>query len=185
MLKEEIIKQVGVSHENRYAVTVGVHGTDKSWADLLLWLNNTYGKDGDDSVWFPSQEEFYEYNYYRIHATLAFEQIDERTIKLSVTLPSGQYFYYPSVTVNLGGVSLSQIGNVSTSQSVTGFSYGEHNNGIILNIDCRKMLLERATHFVEEYEAKKTDSSYKADAIYFVNMLKESPEKGGLLKRVK
>ena len=53
-------------------------------------------------MWFPSQEEYYEYNYYRTHgAAPQIEVIDETTLKLTVDLPSGQYFYYPSVTVNL------------------------------------------------------------------------------------
>lgn len=53
-----------------------------------------------------------------------------------------------------------------------------------LDIDCRKFLLQHATHFVEKYEKNKTDPSLKADAIYFVNMLKESDEKRLLLERL-
>ena len=55
----------------------------------------------------------------------------------------------------------------------------------MLNIDCRKFLLQHATHFVEQYEEDKTNESNKTDAIYFVNMLKESEQKYQLLERVK
>ena len=41
-LKKEIDKQLQLSPEERMAINVGVHGTDASWADLLLWINNNY-----------------------------------------------------------------------------------------------------------------------------------------------
>ncbi|UVV55888.1 hypothetical protein NXW60_17615 [Bacteroides fragilis] len=46
-------------------------------------------------------------------------------------------------------------------------------------------LVEHATHFVEQYEKDKTNQSNKADALYFVNMLKESSKKAELLNRIK
>lgn len=55
--------------EEREAIHVGIHSTGTAYAQFLLLLNNIYGKDGDDSVWFPSLEEYYEYNYYRINGT--------------------------------------------------------------------------------------------------------------------
>lgn len=44
--------------EDRKGIHIGVHNTDDSWVELLTWINDTYGKDGDDSVWFPSLEEY-------------------------------------------------------------------------------------------------------------------------------
>lgn len=55
----------------------------------------------------------------------------------------------------------------------------------MLNIDCRKFLVEHATHFVEQYEKDKSNKSNKADAGYFVQMLKASTKKTELLNRVK
>lgn len=183
-LKQEIIKQSNTKKEDRNAVYIAVHGTDTPWVETLEWLNDTYGKDGDDSVWFPSQEEYYEYNYYRIHGTTKVEKVDATTLKITVNLPSEQYFYYPSVTVNLKGIPLVDITSVSTNDAVTGFSYGSHSEGVMLNIDCRKHLYEHATHFVKQYENNKTIFSLKEDAFYFVNMLKDSPEKEELLDRL-
>lgn len=60
--------QLALPVEEREAVNIGVHGTDRSWSEMLLWLNNTYGKDGSDCVWMPSFEEYFEYNYLRRHA---------------------------------------------------------------------------------------------------------------------
>ena len=55
----------------------------------------------------------------------------------------------------------------------------------MLNIDCRKYLTEHAENFVKRYEANPTDASAKADALYFVNMLKDSDKKEELKKRIK
>lgn len=74
-----------------------------------------------------------------------------------------------------------------TDGAVTGFSYAEckPKDCIMLNLDCRNSLAEHAENFVERYEADPNGISNKEDAIYFVNMLKESAKKEELLKRIK
>ncbi|WP_298652997.1 hypothetical protein [uncultured Proteiniphilum sp.] len=178
----KIESELRKAKEERQALHIGIHGTTVTFAQFLLWLNNTYGKDGDDSVWFPSLEEYYEYNYYRTHGTVT-KEISGNTIKLKISLPSGQYFYYPSVTVNLSGIKKEQIKQIDSDNKVTGLSYMDYEDGLMLNIDCRRYLVEHATHFVEKYEAFHS-SSNKNDAIYFTGMLKESSQKTELLKRI-
>jgi hypothetical protein len=182
ILEDEIARQLALPVRERKAIMVGVHGTDEGWVQFFQWLNDTFGKDGDDSVWVPSQEEYYEYNYYRRHADIE-KIVEGNTLKITVSLPSGQYFHYPSVTVNLKGLSDDNVTDVSSSNSVTGLSRADHADGMMLNLDCRKALAAHATHFVEEYEKQKSASN-RRDALYFVNMLKESQAKRGLLDRV-
>lgn len=125
------------------------------------------------------------YNYYRIHNTVSVEQTDNSTLKLVVNFFDGEgHFYYPSVTVNLSGITTENIASIESNDEVTGLSYANHGDGIMLNIDCRKYLAEHAEHFVEQYEANKSDASAKADALYFVNMLKESDKKKQLMERI-
>ena len=150
-IKDEIRQQRRAPERNRKAVHIGVHNTDNDWIKLLEWINDNYGKDGDDSVWFPSQEE---------------------------------YYYYPSVTVNLSGLKKEDIVSVETDDAVSGLSYNNFEEGIMLNIDCRKHLAEHATHFVEQYEKDRSNASNKADALYFVGMLKDSERKTALLNRI-
>ena len=172
--------------DEREAIHVGVHGTDVTFVQFLLWLNNKYGKDGTgrnkDSVWFPSLEEYYEYNYYRVNGTID-KEITGDTLKLRISLPSEQYFYYPSVTVNLSGITYDQIRQVSSNDAVTGLSYAEYDGGVMLNIDCRRFLFEHAAHFVNKYLNAPTESN-RNDAIYFVEKLKESPKKDELRKKI-
>lgn len=175
--------QLKLDKKDRKAIHVGVHGTNYDWASTLLWLNDTYGKDGDDSVWFPSLEEYYEYNYYRIHGSVN-KNVNNNILKLTISLPSGQYFYYPSITINLKGLKKENITSVSSTSQITGLSYGNYKDGVMFNIDCRKFLVEHATNFVEQYEANKNNSNLN-DARYFVNMLKESDKKQELSNRLK
>lgn len=184
MLKTQIEEMLQLPKEERRIINIGVHNTDNDWVYFLKWINDTYGKDGDDSVWFPSQEEYYEYNFYRINGTIKVEKINDHTFKLIVSLPSKIYFYFPSVTINLNGILKDQVETISTDEAVKGLSYNNHNNGIMINIDCRKFLAEHATHYVSVYEQCKSNMYKKADAIYFTNMLKESDKKDELLKRI-
>lgn len=55
----------------------------------------------------------------------------------------------------------------------------------MLNIDCRKYLAEHAENFVKRYEANPPDASAKADATYFVEMLKDSDKKEELKGRIR
>lgn len=180
-----IANELKLPKEERKAIYVGIHSSDTSWINFLSWLNDTYGKDGDDSVWFPSQEEYYEYNYYRIHSTLHLEQIDENTIKLVIDLKGGEHFYFPSITVNLRGIKQEDIKELTSNDLVKGLSSGNFEDGIMVNIDCRKYLVEHAEHFVEKFEKDRSNTSNKTDALYFVNQLKESTRKLELLNRIK
>ncbi len=182
-LKQTIKTLLEKPKEERKAMAVGVHGTGRDWVSFLTWLNDNYGRDGDDSVWFPNQEEYYEYNYYRIHGTINRSTVGN-TIKISVSLPSGEYFYYPSITLNLKGLLKENILSIQSNDVVTGLSYNKYAEGVMINLDCRKFLAEHAEHYVELYETKKT-SSYLNDAQYFVNQLKESQTKESLLERLK
>jgi hypothetical protein len=168
--------------EERYAIHVGIHGTGYTFAQFLLWLNNEYGKDGDDSVWFPSLEEYYEYAYYRSHGTIE-QEVEGNRITLKISLPSEQYFYYPSITLNLSGIKEAQVKSITSGDEVTGLSYGNHADGLMLNIDCRRFLVEHAEHFVDKYLESPTESN-KRDAVYFVKKLKESPVKEELSKKI-
>lgn len=183
--KEIIKSQLQKPKTEREAIHIGVHSTDNNWVEFLQWINNTYGKDGDDSVWFPSQEEYYEYNYYRIHGSINIKQVDKNTIKLIIKLPSEKFFYFPSISINLSEIKKEEIVSISSNDVVTGFSYGNYNGKLTMNIDCRKHLYEHAAHFVKQYEKDKSDKSRKSDAYYFVNMLKESAGKNQLLNRIK
>ena len=178
--KDLVLRAQSMAPKDRPAVHLGVHETDREWAEFLLWLNNTYGKDGQDNIWFPSQEEYYEYHYYRQHCAInVSRQGDE--VKIKVKFPNQPHFYYPALTLNIPGLKMKMIKSVTSSASVTGLSYGDFDEGISINFDTRQYLFEHADHYVKKYLAKKSTSSL-ADAYYHIGALKNNEQKQELLK---
>lgn len=167
---------------DRKAVYVGLHETDNDFAHLLLWLNEQYGKDGIDSLWLPSQEEYYEYMYYRKHCQLDLIK-ENNTLKIKIKFPEEKYFYYPSLTLNLPGLSLENVKSVSSNDTVTGLSYGAYKEGVSINLDCRKHLYQQASYYVDKYLSKRNIINLQ-DANYFVNMLKDSSQKKALVEKI-
>jgi hypothetical protein len=185
-VENQITTELAKPKEERSAVFLGVHGTDTSWVEFWQSLNDTYGKDGDDSMWFPSYEQYYEYNYNRVHARID-KQVNGNILRVTVELPGGQYFYYPSTTINLVGLDAEHVQSITVNDAVTGLSHAAYDSGYMVNVDCRKGLAARATHFTELYE-KETFTQLRAlylqDALYFTRMLKDGSTKSGLLGRL-
>lgn len=186
-IKEAIVNELAKPEDERAAICVGVHGTDWGWVEFFEWLNDEYGKDGQDNLWMPSQEEYYEYVFNCRHGRITPRRVDDYTLELTVDLPGGNAFYYPSVTVNLYGIETEDITSIETDDATTGFSFAdcEDKKCVMMNIDCRKHLTEHAENFVKRYEANTTVKAYREDALYFVGMLKESDKKEELIKRIK
>lgn len=184
-VKSKIQAMLAKSLDEREAISIGIHGTDNSWRNLLQWIDSTYGARGDSSVWFPAQEEYYEYTYYRNHSLMNMTKVDDYTYKITINMQGEDNFYFPSITVNLSGISKDNIKSITTNDAITGFSYANHAKGIMMNVDCRKFLYDNAVHYVETYEKDPSKAWKKEDALYFTNMLKTSDQKTTLLKRIK
>ncbi|PKO97027.1 MAG: hypothetical protein CVU12_02875 [Bacteroidetes bacterium HGW-Bacteroidetes-7] len=182
-VQNEVIKILALPKEDRPAFHVGVHGAGMDWPNLLLWLNDTYGKDGADDVWMTSLEEYFEYNNYRARGTID-KVITGNTIRLQINLPMEPNSYYPSITLNVKGITKENITSLTSSATITGLSYGNYDAGLMINIDFRKFLSQLATHYVERYEKNK-NSHNLSDARYFVAQLKESEVKKALQNRLK
>lgn len=178
-----ISKLLSKPFNKREALCAGIHGADSMMIEHLLELNNVYGKDGDDSMWAPSLEEYYEYTEYRLNTVIE-KRVSGDTLKLKITMPTREYFYYPSITINLNNISMADIKSVTSSGIVTGMSYAGFGDGVMINIDCRKHLLDHAIHYVMKYETTGISSDL-ADAYYFVRRIKESGAKTDLLARIK
>lgn len=187
LIMDDIVKNLKLPIDKRYAINVGVHAVYIEWLTNIIWINDTYGKDGDDSVWFTSLDEYYEYNYYRHNSSITKRSEGDKLI-ISVKIPMEQYFYFPSLTLNIKGLKMSDVASITTSDQVKGLSFADFKepNGetfLMVNVDCRKYLTEHATHFVERYE-NRISIPFKNDALYFVNKLKNSDTKNALLQRL-
>ncbi|MGE0092656.1 MAG: hypothetical protein AB7S40_08940 [Bacteroidales bacterium] len=184
----DVMDNLAQKTDMRKAINIGVHGVDNVWISNLVWLNDEYGKEGDDSMWFTSLEEYFEYYYYRKNSVIKVQQNQEKVV-VSVNIPMEKFFFYPSLTLNIRGITLKDVASLSSSDEVTGLSYADFTdqNGetmLMVNIDCRKYLMEHAIHFIERYE-KLGKEPHKRDALYFTSKLKESDAKRELLQRIK
>lgn len=176
-----------VDFKNRKAVCVGVHNTcDSKYAKWLTSINDKYGKDGSDIIWMPSQDEYYEYNYYRQNSIID-KKVDGNKLILTITLPTKDRFYYPATTINLVGVDKSHIVSVDSDDQTQGMSYANYEasygSGFMINIDCRRYLQNLVEHFVQEYSNSVHKKVYqKWDAEYFAKMLKPGTVRDEQLK---
>ena len=90
----------------------------------------------------------------------------------------------------LGVIVLGVCTAVGGGETVRGLSCGRGRTAddgaeaLMVNFDCRHALVAHAEHFVAVYEADPSAAN-RADARYFVAMLKDSDCKERLLKRIK
>lgn len=131
----------------------------------------------------PSPKEYFEYNYLRHHVQVS-QRLEGNKLHLTVALPGRLYFYYPSLTLNLRGISVAECATIDAGTTVSGLSYADFGDDLMINIDCRRALESHAEHFVLKYE-KSSSAANLTDALYFVDMLKASTRKDALLKRLK
>ncbi|WP_294141565.1 Ig-like domain-containing protein [uncultured Sanguibacteroides sp.] len=168
--------------EARKWCTVGAHRTNTDWVEWLKWMNDMYGKDGDDSVWFCTPDEFYEYYYIRTNSVIR-KSVTGSTLHLDMYIPSGQYFYYPDFSLLLSGITnVSNIVNIVVNDVVKGVSHAINAGKLLLNLNCNSNLLQYAEEFTAKFEGSQ-DNWDKTNALYFVNQLK--PElKESFLNRI-
>lgn len=148
--------------------------------DLFTEINNKYGKDGNDCVWFATLDEIYEYNYLRNNCIIT-KEISNNTLTLRFYCPSSdlpnEFMFHRDFSVIVKGVSPQPNANIATGNNVYSLSYAKQgDNSWMFNIDCNKSLLDKAERYTSAYE-KERSASAKEDALYFVNRLKDSLRK--------
>ena len=146
------------------------HDANLDWVNLLVWFNNTYGKDGSDDIWFATVDEVYEYMHLRNNALIR-KTASENKLHITAYIPKGQYFYYPEFSLLIDGAS--PVSGIGTSDNVTGLSYGSHAGGLLINVRADETLTALAEELTAKYEQTgKTED--KIDALYFVAQLKSA-----------
>jgi len=145
--------------------------------DLFTTIDNKYGKDGKDNVWFATLDEVYEYNYLKRNCVIT-KSISGNLLTLKFACPStdlpNEFMFHRDFSILLKGVSIQPNATISSGKNVYGFSYAKQKDGSwLININCNEWLLDRAKRYTDIYEKDK-NSSTKEDALYFINQLKAS-----------
>lgn len=144
--------------------------------DLLAKINDVYGKDGLDTVWFATLDEVYEYNYLRQNCVIE-KSLANNVLTLKVSCPSSdllnEFMFHRDFSIIVEDAAIAGNGKFSVGNSVYGISYAkQQDSNWLFNLDCNKSLLDKAERYTTAYEKDKSAST-KEDALYFANQLKK------------
>lgn len=145
--------------------------------DLFAAINDRYGRDGEDVVWFATLDEIYEYNYFRNNSKVE-KDISNNVLTLKFSCPAtglpNDMQFHRDFSVIVRGVDISENVEIESGSNVFGLSYAKQADGsLMVNVNCNKSLLDKAERYTAIYEEKASVAA-KDDAMYFVNQLKAS-----------
>lgn len=138
--------------------------------DLYVKLNDTYGKDGNDTMIFASLDEIYEYWFIRKYSKIR-KEVTSEGVKFSILVPKEQYFRHKEFTVQLNSTYSSSLSAELIKGEVYGFKFGNINNKFSINIDLEKRSYEMADKYSNLY-LENQDGEVRDDAVYFISQLR-------------
>lgn len=148
--------------------------------ELLQSLAASYGKNGDDSLWFTSNEEVMEYSHMRRYASIG-KQVSGQTIKFKIHVPFVKDFWFKSISCMLSGISSLTGVSVSSSDNCKGMSHAINDSQLLVNLDFNADLLAKVEKYVALFENTPpvigafTDAEKIGaleDAQYFIQLIK-------------
>lgn len=155
-----------------YWLIGSAHRSSHWEAVLIRKMHELYGDIGNDSLWFPTLEEFFEYWYMREN-TLSVKTVTETGIHYRMYVPKGTNFFFRDLSVLISGVpSLGGV-SVTSGDNVYGTSFAMNDGKLLVNLDFNPLLMERVNKYVEAFEADYNAEYAYDDAYYFVQMLKD------------
>lgn len=138
--------------------------------DLFEKLNDEFGKDGLDALWFATLDEVYEYWFIRRYAKIR-KELAADGVKFSILVPNETYFRHKEFTVQLTGSYSGALSAELTKGDAYGFNFGNINNKFSINIDLEKRAYEMADKYSNLY-LENQDGEVRDDAVYFINQLR-------------
>ncbi len=172
---DELIAKVQTQHDSDEATRTWIIGsvhrcTKETDSAFFNEIERRFGATGDDSVWFPSIDEFFEYWYSKKNTTFK-KEVEGQKIRFTLDISEAESFYFHSISVLLNGISKIDGVNVTSGDNVFGTSFGINDNKLLVNLNFNESLPERAERYVSIYKKEKTIGAYE-DAIYFISQLK-------------
>ena len=154
-----------------YWLIGSAHRSSHWEAVLIKKIHELYGDIGNDSLWFPTLEEFFEYWYMREN-TLSVKTVTETGIHYRMYVPKGANFFFRDLSVLISGISSLEGVSVTSGDNVYGTSFGINDGKLLVNLDFNPLLMERVNKYVEAFEADYNKEYVYDNAYYFVQMLK-------------
>lgn len=155
-----------------YWLIGSAHRSDLWESELITKIHELYGDIGDDSLWFPTLDEFFEYWYMKMN-TLSVKTMTDAGIHYKMYVPKGANFFFRDLSVLVSGISSLEGVSVVSGDNVYGTSYAVNDGKLLINLDFNPLLMERVNKYVEAFEADYNKEYAYDDAYYFVQMLKD------------
>ena len=146
------------------------HSPSAGVLEGLLAINDTYGKDGNDSIWFATTDEIYEYWFIRKFTRIR-KTIENDGVLFTLFVPRLPYSRHIDFTVQFQGLNYSNQ-TIQALSNIYGLTYGSVEGKFNININANKNLPDLAEKYTSRYESSSLDED-KEDALYFVSQLRE------------
>lgn len=155
-----------------YWLIGSAHRSDLWESELITKIHELYGDIGDDSLWFPTMDEFFEYWYMRTN-TLSVKTITDTGVHYKMYVPKGANFFFRDLSVLISGISTLEGVAITSGENVYGTSFAMNDGKLLVNLDFNPLLMERVNKYVEAFEADYNAEYAYDDAYYFVQKLKD------------
>lgn len=133
---------------------------------FLDYVYTIYGKGGNDSVWFASDSEIFEYLFTRLNSIIT-KKVDGNDLLITIKAAKLPNFCYDELSLSIQGVN--SVSGISYSDNIT-FASAKTN---LINLIYSTRTAELAEKYVSAFEVNNTDEN-KREAYFFVNRLKEN-----------
>lgn len=158
------------SSDNPYWISFSTHRVDTTVISLFEKINDLYGKDGKDNLWFATIEEVYEYATMRENAVIEKEVIGSNAV-FTVTVPKYDNFYYKDLSFIIDGVN-SKYQSQSVSDNIIGIFSNVDDGKLLINVNFNAHYPDLAEKYTSIYEKSFLEED-KNDALYFTSFLSE------------
>lgn len=138
---------------------------------LLRMINDAFGKDGVDDIWFATCDEYYEYVFMRKHTSIKVKP-EGRQLTVSLTIPQGEDFYYNDLSLLVSGIKAPGQVAVSAGTNVNALSWAKAGEVLLVNVGFNPLVLDRAQRYTARFEGSRLEGD-REDALYFVSQLRK------------
>lgn len=148
----------------------GAHRSTAEGAAMFTEIESRWGCSGDDSIWFPSVDEFFEY-WFMTKFAMVGRKVEGQKVKFLLYMPSADNFWFKSISCLLSGITSTN--GITVSTSCPGESHAMSGNKLLVNLDFNAGLIDKVERYVSKFEQSESTYDYE-DAAYFIQHLKQS-----------
>lgn len=172
--QDAITANAALPENERKWLIYGLHRPSRE-AGFETFFNNLetlYGVNGDDSLWFPSVDEFLEY-WFMTKYGLSSRSINGQEITFKIYVPCNRNFWFKSISCLLSGINSISGVTVTSSDNCYGTSYAINGTSLLVNLDFDSNLITKAEKYVSILENNPGLEYAYDDAVYFVQQIKD------------